>query len=232
MNTTKLYKDRDASLVALQGDVKALILDDSRFDRTRVRRLFRSVGVPFNLDEADTVDSLKKVLDQETFDVILVDYNLPVSNGLEALKMVREHPKNANAATIMIAGDDQTEVAVQAMKFGCKDYISKRQLSAERLKSSIFAAIDEARLEHIDGHRRIHQIEELTKQVMSKYSTAFQPQIARIVRDIRALKVTLADPNSNLPADIEAIEQRCISLWAHLIEPKGLDAVKFAQDRM
>ncbi|MDA8746946.1 response regulator [Litoreibacter sp.] len=206
----------------VQNEIRALVLDDSQFDRTKIRRMFRTSGLEFSLDEVETLGSLQQALDQEEFDVILIDYNLPEGNGIEAVKQIQQHSTNSDAAIIMVTGDDQSQIAVKAMKVGCRDYISKGQLSAESLQSSILAAIEGTEFAKSQVYSRTKNIEEVTNLVMAKYSNALQPEIASIVREMRRLKATMANPNSNLPGDLEAIEQQCVHLWAILTMPEEL----------
>ena len=207
-----------------RGNITALIIDDSQFDRMKIRRLFSTSGLPFHLNETDGLTTLQDVLNQQQFDVILVDYNLPDTNGMDVLKLVQNHPLNANAATIMITGHDQSEIAVQALKMGCTDYISKGQLSSERLKDSVLNAIEEVELARVAGEHQDHHTEELTRTIMTEYSKTLQPELAKIVRELRVLKASMADPTSNLPADLEAIERRCIRLWSVLTKPDLIPA--------
>lgn len=213
-------------------EISALILDDNRFDRMKIRRLFKNSGMPVLLDEADSLDSLESVLNELDFDVILLDYDLPRDSGLDAIKLVRDHPRNHSAATIMITGFDHSEIAVQALKLGCTDYISKGQLSATRLRDTVLAAIEYSeRTQKLDQDHK-QMTEEMAEKIMSGYSSVLQPELAKIVREIRALKATLADPNSNLPADLEAIEKRCIRLWSALINPQEIGLPTLRKKRL
>lgn len=205
-----------------QTGIAALILDDNQFDRLKIRRLFQSTGMTVYLDEADSLQTLHDMLDAQEFDVILLDYDLPRNSGMDAVKLVRSHPRNHSAATIMVTGFDQSDIAVQALKLGCTDYISKGELSAARLRTSVLAAIDEAA--HLHASTRAHEqfSECLAERIMSEYSSVLQPELAKIVREMRALKATLGDPSSNLPHDLEQIEKRCIRLWSILTNRQEL----------
>jgi DNA-binding NarL/FixJ family response regulator len=198
--------------------IRALVLDDNQFDRAKIRRLFRTSGLNFDLDEADSLNSFTGMMDTENFDVILMDYNLPQGNGIEALQIAQQCKKNQNAAKILITGDDRSNIAVTAIKLGCQDYISKTNLSAEQLKSSVQSAILESERATANEQNLLRKSDELTRQVMSKYSQILQPEIANIVRDMRRLKQTMSNPNSNLPGDLEAIERKCIGLWSILTD--------------
>jgi len=202
--------------------IRVLILDDSQFDRTKIRRMFRTSEMDVVLDEAESIAELQLALDQGEFDIVLVDYNLPQGDGIDAVKLVKEHSSNFGAATIMVTGDDQSQIAVDAMKMGCQDYMSKDRLSSESLQASILRAIQGSELIRTKANSRSSNIEKLAKLVMSNYSTALQPEIASIVREMRRLRGTMANPDSNLPGDLEAIERNCIRLWAILSKPEDL----------
>lgn len=202
--------------------INALILDDNQFDRMKIRRLFKSSGMPVHLDDADTVQSMQDVLDSQEFDVILLDYNLPQANGIDALKLVRDHPVNGHAATIMITGDDRSDVAVESLKEGCLDYITKGELSADRLRECVMSAIEEAERTRKAEDKLAEHARKVTQSIMSEYSAALQPELAKIVRELRRLRASMGDPDSNFPADLEEIERRCIRLWAALTSPQEL----------
>ncbi|WP_194727240.1 sigma-54-dependent transcriptional regulator [Noviherbaspirillum malthae] len=56
-------------------------------------------------------------------DVVLLDYHLPESNGLQVLKEIRK--RRSDVKVIMLTGHGNVEIAVQAMKLGADDYLSK-----------------------------------------------------------------------------------------------------------
>ena len=70
-------------------------------------------------------------------DIILLDYNLDEMNGIDALKRIRDF--SADIAVVFISGQEETEVAVDSLKYGAIHYIIKNDKSIERL----FEALDE-----------------------------------------------------------------------------------------
>jgi CheY-like chemotaxis protein len=200
--------------------IRALILDDSVFDRRRIRRLTHDTQLQISLDEIASIDALDKILDQEKFDVVLIDYNLPQGDGLEALRRVQAHPVNGDCPAIMVTGDDKSAIAVQSLKMGCVDYLPKDRLTAISLRESIVKAIKD-----FDDARDVvpllpAEVERLTSVMMQKYASALQPRLARIIRDMRTLKSKFGDPDTNLPGGLEQIERQCIHMWAILLDPK------------
>src|ERR1039458_10067699 len=70
----------------------------------------------------DGREALKKI-EENPYDVVILDIMMPNIDGLEVLRRVKEtHP---NVDVIMITGLSQVDTAVQAMKLGAFDYISK-----------------------------------------------------------------------------------------------------------
>jgi two-component system response regulator AtoC len=76
--------------------------------------------------------------------VVLLDYNLPNMNGLQVLEQL--HSRDPGTKVIMITGHGSVQIAVQAMKAGAYDYLSKPLVLCE-LKLLLDKAIEHERLE-------------------------------------------------------------------------------------
>lgn len=155
MQTAVLETDRTVSYPLLgEPLINALILDDSTFDRRRIRRISGDTGLPILLDEVATITALRWSLDHDRFDVIFIDYRLSEGDGLQALTLVQEHPAHTHCPTIMLAGGDDPEVARRAMQMGCGVFLPKSQLTATALRRAVMAAIDKAeRAARVDAVR-------------------------------------------------------------------------------
>jgi two-component system response regulator AtoC len=77
-------------------------------------------------------------------DVVLLDYHLPNMNGLQVLEQIRR--RDPRIKVIMLTGHGSVEVAVQAMKSGACDYLSK-PLALSELKLLLDKALGQDRLE-------------------------------------------------------------------------------------
>lgn len=206
--------------------LKVLVLDDSVFDRRRIRRLSHDTRLGIVLDEVSSIEALGPVLDQDRFDVILVDYNLPAGDGVEAVRLIRQHDLNRDCPTIMVTGDDTSDVAVKSLKSGCSDYIAKDRLTAESLRASIVGAIETAVGVEDGPQISKTEIDRVTSEIMVKYTNALQPKLARVIRDMRMLKSSLSVPGANLPGDLERIERQCIQIWSVLLDPRTVSGSK------
>ncbi|WP_069301629.1 response regulator [Neptunicoccus sediminis] len=124
--------------------VQALILDDSNFDRKRLRRIAKHTGVPIEFTSCASLIAFEKLIQNAEFHIVFIDYRLPEGNGLEALKILEKYEKNANASPILIAGDLDGDVVASAFKAGCVDYIAKRKVDKRQLRHSILSALTQA----------------------------------------------------------------------------------------
>lgn len=125
--------------------IRALLLDDSSFDRARIRRLSTKAEMPVQLDEVGSIEEMDRAVHAEKYDLILIDYRLPVGDGMQALEHVLSTPKNRDAGKIMITGDGAVDTAVRAMRNGCHDFLPKSEMTAEALSASMNNALTVAR---------------------------------------------------------------------------------------
>lgn len=115
---------------------RVLCVDDEPVVRESLRRLLEPEHYAFV--GADSGDAALTILGRESIDVIISDHGMPRMTGLEFLAKVRElHP---GVPFIMLTGQATLDDAVQAMKFGAADFISK-PIDAARLSASLKNAI-------------------------------------------------------------------------------------------
>ena len=118
-----------------------LIVDDERAVREACREAAQSAG--FNTFNADSAEHAYKILDQSNVDIVLLDLKLPGASGLEALRAIRT--RRPNAVVIIVTGYASVPSAVQAMRQGAFDYISK-PFSVEELRLMLEHAMDELKM--------------------------------------------------------------------------------------
>ena len=130
---------------AVGGSVyRILHLDDSADDRALVARELRSEIPEVSLVEAHDEARLEEALRRGNFDLVVTDYVLGWTNGLELLHRLRN--QLPNTPVIMFTGTGNEEIAVEAMKAGVEDYILKTPKHFSRLRASVRKALE--RLQH------------------------------------------------------------------------------------
>ena len=197
---------------------RILIVDDHRFDRMRLKRLCGGLDFPTRLVEADSLAAMRLEMDKRQFDLILLDYTLPDGTGLEGLDIIRAHEKNAGAATVMITGTDQTEVAIEALRNGCSDYIDKDELSPAALRRSTINALQKsALLVGIETHEyKRSQVEGLLQKFSAECAEEIKPIVSRMLRQMRGLRETEPGNAKALADGLGNIERSCLRLWEFL----------------
>lgn len=106
-----------------------MIVDDERPIREACREVAQSLG--FNTLGVDSAEHAYRMLDSHGIDVVLLDLKLPGAGGLEALHQIRE--RRPDAVIIVVTGYGTVQSAVQAMKNGAYDYVTK-PFSMDELK--------------------------------------------------------------------------------------------------
>lgn len=106
-----------------------LIIDDERSIREACREIAISLG--FTAYVADSAEHGYRLLESQNFDVVLLDLRLPGAGGLEALRRIKE--RRPEAVVVVVTGYATVQSAVQAMKNGAYDYVTK-PFSVDELK--------------------------------------------------------------------------------------------------
>jgi DNA-binding NtrC family response regulator len=120
---------------------KILIVEDDRDLSELIARKIQKKG--FKADVSPSCEEAKKLIENNSYEVVLLDIRLKDCNGLDLL---REYSGSTSTKFIVITGYGDVSTAVEAMKAGATDFIQK-PFSFEILEVSIEKAIKEKRLE-------------------------------------------------------------------------------------
>jgi PAS domain S-box-containing protein len=156
--------------------LKVLLLEDSRFDAELLREELLASYPHAQLDVVRDEAGFVKSLASRPYDIILSDFELPGFSGEQALAETRQ--KNPGVPFIFVSGVIGEENAVEMLKRGATDYVSKNRLS--RLPLVIDRALREV------GHR---QDREAAQAQLREANAVF----ARVVDSLRNYAVVLMD---------------------------------------
>jgi two-component system chemotaxis response regulator CheY len=115
-----------------------LVVDDSAMMRKVVVRTLQQAGLEFEtvLEAADGVHALVH-LQQHTVKLIMCDINMPVMDGLELLKRIRQQNLAIGVPIVMVTTEGSESQVLQAIAAGAKGYIRKPFTPAQIASSVI-----------------------------------------------------------------------------------------------
>jgi two-component system chemotaxis response regulator CheY len=103
--------------------MRALIVDDSRFVRGFLRGLLEEKGIECE-EAADGKAGMEQLNAGLPFDLALVDWNMPVMNGLEMLQQLRAQGL-ANVKVMMVTTEAENDFILRALDAGADEYLMK-----------------------------------------------------------------------------------------------------------
>ena len=136
---------------------KLLVVDDEKNLRLVVQKEMARQG--HDVETASDGEAAWEILESRDFDVLLCDINMPRLDGMGLLRRVCERSQNP-PEVIMLTGQGTVETAIESMKLGAYDYLTKPYRIAE-----LAALVDQASEKHqlkIDNTRLRAQIARTT----------------------------------------------------------------------
>jgi len=117
--------------------LKILLVEDDEDDAFFIKDIMADSGVEPRPEIKHVLNSKTalKILESETFDVCLFDYRLGEMDGMDLLRSVRK--MGVDTPIIFLTGQDDQEIAVEAMRSGATDFRTKSNLTPENLVQSI-----------------------------------------------------------------------------------------------
>jgi two-component system chemotaxis response regulator CheY len=104
--------------------VKALVIDDSRAMRKILRRVLERMG--FEVSEAENgQDALDSISANGAPDIALVDWNMPVMDGLQFVVTLRAEKQYRDVTLMMVTTESEYSQIVRALAAGAHEYLIK-----------------------------------------------------------------------------------------------------------
>lgn len=193
-----------------------LIVDDERSVRQLLRKKLGSEG--YRCYEAVDAGQALQKLRNDTIGLVLLDIRMPGKSGVELLPEVKaSYP---HVSVIMITATVDTQVAVQCMKQGAYDYITK-PFELEDVTISVARALEKRRLELKNKEYQQHLEEKVAEQA-GKIRTSFLNAVTSLAYALEA-KDAYTSGHSQRVADISAAIARELDL-----PPDKIDKLKLA----
>jgi DNA-binding NtrC family response regulator len=168
-----------------KSQVGILVVDDEASVRDALYKWFREDGYRVDV-AADANEALRK-LQEASWDIVLLDIRLPGIDGLELQRRIREI--DPSLVIIMITAYASVESAVQALKQGAFDYVTK-PIDPDDLEHLIRNAVEQKRLRAENIQLR-QKIEELSRADEIIGQTPAMKQVFELVRTVAATDSTV-----------------------------------------
>ena len=123
------------------NELKVLLIEDNAGDAFLIKfYLGESVSPRFNFFHAENMKTANELLAANSFDIILMDLNLPDSVGLDTIKKLLE--KYPNNLVIVLTGLVDEKVGLETVRYGAQDFLTKGKFDGKVLISSIMFAFE------------------------------------------------------------------------------------------
>jgi DNA-binding NtrC family response regulator len=117
--------------------LRIFLVDDDPFCLSLYSQFLKNLGQTDVHLFSDSVDCVNGLPLQP--DLVILDYQLGQVNGLETLKKIKL--VDPNALVVFISGEEDVSVAVNALKYGAIDYLTKTEITEMRLNAVLDTAI-------------------------------------------------------------------------------------------
>ena len=204
---------------------RVLVIDDHRQARESMADVLRHAG--HQVERLASAIEALKILERESFDVIVTDLQMPGMTGLEFIRHLHERPHGAQV--LMVTAHASVASAVDAMRHGAFDYIEK-PFNVDQLEQLVARAIQHGRL--LDRKGNIEPAASSGPPVMIGTSSSMQILRTRIAQVARTAETVLIAGESGTGKELVAraihaassrsaaplVSLNCPVLSAHLME--------------
>ena len=167
--------------------IKILLVEDDRVDQMAFERFAKEEGLPYDYVIAGSVFEGKDILGSNRFDVVVMDYSLGDGTALDLFEDV-----NPDIPIVVATGSGNEDIAVEAMKAGCTDYIVKDPLRnyLKILPATVNKAIKSKMME-----KELKRYQEQLKESEEKYRSLVNSMKDVIVRISPSGKLLYVSPS-------------------------------------
>ena len=128
------------------GSIRALIIEDNAGDVRLIRAQLADQSITtVTFARAERLSEGLTILKNERFDVVLLDLNLPDSDGLDTLRSFLS--KDNNVPVIVLTGLDDETTGLNAIQVGAQDYLIKGKTDGPLLARTMRYAIERKKAE-------------------------------------------------------------------------------------
>jgi signal transduction histidine kinase len=171
----------------MEDHLKVLIVDDDLVDRLMIGRALRKTEIGIEQVEATTAAEAIAILTDSDFDCVFLDYYLPDQDGLTLIRTLRA--LDIQVPLIVLTGQGDEQIAVESMKAGASDYLSKSKLAVDRLAYVVKNAVRVYRAE-LQVNQAYRELQETNKLLLQQNEELKKQQQQIKVQNLELLKAS------------------------------------------
>ncbi len=153
-----------------------IIIDDDAVDRQAIKRIFQKSRPHWQLTSCVDKASGLEAINAGPCDLVLLDYILPGSTGLDVLHSLAEMKKSL--PVVALSGHADQSTAIDMLRIGAADYLIKEGLTAERLTTTIETVVAADRTAYAARQQAI-LLESLARSTGGVVGTEFMHQLTQ-----------------------------------------------------
>jgi len=206
----------------LSQTVNILLVEDNQGDYSILQNLLSESGINYTLIWKTNLKDGINLLNQNIFDIVLLDLGLPDSTGIATLQTVIQ--TKTNTAVVVFTGVLDELLGVEMVKQGAQDYIIKGEVGATGLARVIRYAIERKETEKVLKNHKV-----ILEQEVHRRTWELRDANSKLIKEIEARKETeksLAESEEYFRSISEAAKDAIIkmdsngmiSFWNHAAE--------------
>lgn len=221
-------------MTADRTSLRVLVVDDDDLDREAVRRALTARAGTATVEEASGIAEAETVMDRAELDCVILDYLLPEGPLPSFLPGLMSRAKTA--AFIVLTGRGDEQIAVDLMKSGVSDYLSKDGLEPARLRRAVRYAVSLRRAEvatseaQAERQRDTDQLRRIVEGAPGLVGARTLHDLAQATSTLTAVVleaeetfVTLSHKDGNIESAHGGMDARLLAAWARGSQPADAD---------
>ena len=233
----------------LLGRARILVVDDSRMLRMGISRSLRQLGVQHIEEAADGMAALER-LEREPFDLMLLDMEMPLMDGLDVLARMQNSPQLRGLPVIVISGAECIDGVVACIEMGAEDYLPK-PFSQVLLRARLTSSLEKKQLRDLELAQRLqlqaqHDLLQLEQDKTESLLLNILPR--QIAQRLKSGEERCADSHANVtvlfsdlvgfttlsqgmnPTQLVEMLHDLFSSFDQLVDEAGLEKIKTIGD--